>query len=175
MSRALDPEFTDLQLRQLADAAHVSLGPILSITEVADGRPAPQTVPGQETPDPRIAAGPRPRSDGGPLAGLRARMGAPAHEDPAPIVEAPARPSRPEPPAAPPAPAAGPEAEQPAPRSAPRRPAARTRPAPPPEEDDDERESAIDRLFAPLAESDHTEPIPAVRPRTPRTPRQPRS
>jgi uncharacterized protein YggE len=27
------------QARQLADAAHVSLGPILSITEVTDGRP----------------------------------------------------------------------------------------------------------------------------------------
>ncbi len=145
--------------------------------------PQPQAQAAQEArQDPRVAAGPRPRSDGGPLAGLRARMAppAPSHEEPAPVVavtEAPARPTRAEPPAARPEPAAAPapEAEQPAPRQATRRPAARTRPAPPPEEDVDERESAIDRLFAPLAESDRTEPIPAVRPRTPRTPRQPRS
>jgi hypothetical protein len=43
------------------------------------------------------------------------------------------------------------------------------------QEEEGDRESAIDRLFAPLGESDRTEPIPAVRPRTPRTPRQPRS
>ena len=69
---------------------------------------------------------------------------------------------------------------QPQPRSQPepepaqpaRRPATRTRPAPEPRVDeDDDRDSAIDRLFAPLSESDQTEPIPAVRPRTPRQPR----
>jgi len=79
----------------------------------------------------------------------------PAHETPAPAVAA--RPTR--------------------------RPAPRTRPASRPVADDtppaeepasDERDSALDRLFAPLAESDRTEPLPAVKPRTPRTTRQPR-